>query len=98
MNGEFEVRRLYGEILPMDVQRIVSATHGLTVNLAGRELLCLDTLGSARHHLCLLDRQSGNIFSGDFFGLSYRELDTDGRQFIFPRTTPVQFDPEAMHT
>ena len=31
------------------------------------------------------------------FGLSYRELDVDGRQFAFPTTTPVQFEPAAMH-
>jgi hydroxyacylglutathione hydrolase len=31
------------------------------------------------------------------FGLSYRELDLDGRSFVFPATTPVQFDPEAFH-
>ena len=31
------------------------------------------------------------------FGLSYRELDRDGRQFVFPATTPTQFDPEAFH-
>ncbi|MDE2586251.1 MAG: MBL fold metallo-hydrolase, partial [Betaproteobacteria bacterium] len=34
-------------------------------------------------------------------GLSYRELDQgegeQARQFVFPTTTPVQFDPEAMH-
>jgi hypothetical protein len=31
------------------------------------------------------------------FGLSYREHDVDGRPFIFPTTTPTQFEPEAMH-
>ncbi|WP_300318867.1 MBL fold metallo-hydrolase [Accumulibacter sp.] len=95
--GELEVSRLYGQILPVDEGRIIRATHGLTLDLAGRNLLCVDTPGHARHHLCLLDRKSRSIFTGDVFGLSYRELDTDGRQFIFPTTTPVQFDPEAMH-
>ena len=95
--GAAEVRRLYGEVLPIDAARIVEATHELRVDLAGRELLCLDTPGHARHHICIVDRKSGGIFTGDTFGLSYRELDTDGRQFIFPTTTPVQFDPQAMH-
>lgn len=95
--GAAEVVRLYGKILPIDEERIIRATHGLRVGLAGRELLCLDTPGHARHHVCVRDGRSGNIFTGDIFGLSYRELDTDGRQFIFPTTTPVQFDPEAMH-
>lgn len=95
--GAAEVRRLYGEVLPIDAARIVEATHELCLDLAGRELLCLDTPGHARHHICIVDRKSGGIFTGDTFGLSYRELDTEGRQFIFPTTTPVQFDPQAMH-
>lgn len=95
--GAAEVRRLYGEVLPVDPARVVEATHGHSLDLAGRQLLCLDTPGHARHHLCIVDRKSGNVFTGDTLGLSYRELDTNGRQFIFPTTTPVQFDPVAMH-
>lgn len=95
--GADEVRRLYGEVLPIDADRILEATHGFQVELAGRELLCLDTPGHARHHIGIVDQKSGGIFTGDIFGLSYRELDTDGRQFVFPTTTPIQFDPEAMH-
>lgn len=95
--GQEEVRRLYGEVLPIDARRIIEATHGLEVDLAGRQLCCLDTPGHARHHIALVDKKTGHIFTGDIFGLSYRELDTDGRQFIFPTTTPVQFDPVAMH-
>ncbi len=95
--GAEEVRRLYGEVLPIDAKRIIEATHELSVDLAGRKLLCLDTPGHARHHIGIVDTKTGNIFTGDIFGLSYRELDTDGRQFIFPTTTPIQFDPDAMH-
>lgn len=95
--GASEVRRLYGEILPVDAGRIIEASHETIVRLGSRELLCLDTPGHARHHICIVDRGSNAIFTGDTFGLSYRELDTDGRQFVFPTTTPVQFDPEAMH-
>jgi len=95
--GQEEVRRLYGEVLPIDTHRIIEATHGLIVDLAGRQLCCLDTPGHARHHIALVDNKTGHIFTGDIFGLSYRELDTEGRQFIFPTTTPVQFDPVAMH-
>ena len=29
--------------------------------------------------------------------ITYRELDVQGRQFIFPTTTPSQFEPQAMH-
>ena len=95
--GVAEVERLYGKVLAIDETRIIEATPELKLDLAGRELLCLDTPGHARHHICIVDRKSGHIFTGDTFGLSYRELDTDGRQFIFPTTTPVQFDPVALH-
>jgi glyoxylase-like metal-dependent hydrolase (beta-lactamase superfamily II) len=95
--GPAEMRRLYGEVLPVDAARIVEAADGLEIDLAGRKLLCRDTPGHARHHICIRDDKSGHFFAGDTFGLSYRELDTDGRQFIFPTTTPVQFDPEALH-
>ena len=95
--GADEVRRLYGDVLTIDATRIIEATHELSVDLAGRELLCLDTPGHAKHHICVVDRRSAGVFTGDNFGLSYRELDTDGRQFIFPTTTPIQFDPQAMH-
>ena len=95
--GEDYVRRVYGEILPIPAERIIEAPDGHVVSLAGRELLCLDTPGHARHHICIVDRKTGGIFSGDMFGLSYREHDVDGRPFIFPTTTPTQFEPEAMH-
>ena len=39
-----EVFRLYGEVLPVDSARIIEATHGLTIDLSGRQLLCLDSL------------------------------------------------------
>jgi len=95
--GADYVSRVYGEIVPTPAERIIEAPDGHVISLAGRELLCLDTPGHARHHICIVDRKSGGIFSGDTFGLSYREHDVDGRPFIFPTTTPTQFDPAAMH-
>lgn len=94
--GPEYVARVYGEILPIDKTRIIEAVDGCSLSLAGRELLFLDTPGHARHHICIVDKKTGGIFTGDMFGLSYRELDVDGRQFIFPTTTPTQFEPEAM--
>lgn len=95
--GASEVRRMYGEVLPVAAERIIEAPHGTVLRLGERELLCVDTPGHARHHICIVDRMAEAIFTGDTFGLSYRELDTDDRQFVFPTTTPVQFDPDALH-
>lgn len=95
--GAEYVARVYGEILPIAKERIIEASDGTLMLLAGREFLILDTPGHARHHICIVDKKTGGIFTGDMFGLSYRELDVDGRQFIFPTTTPTQFEPDAMH-
>jgi glyoxylase-like metal-dependent hydrolase (beta-lactamase superfamily II) len=52
--------------------------------------------GPCQHHIAIVDRQSSGIFTGDTFGISYRELDVDGRPLIFPSSTPIQFDPDEM--
>lgn len=94
--GNEYVERVYGEILSIPAERIVEAGDGLSLDLAGRALRCLDTPGHAKHHICIVDEKTSGIFTGDMFGLSYREMDVDGRQFLFPTTTPTQFDAEDM--
>lgn len=94
--GEAEMARSYGRIEPIPAARVQTAEEGLRVQLAGRELICLDTPGHALHHICIHDPVSASIFTGDTFGISYRELDTPNGVFIFPTTTPVQFDPHAL--
>ena len=49
--GPEYVKKVYGEILPISAERIISAKDGLVVSLAGRELLCIDTPGHAKHHI-----------------------------------------------
>lgn len=95
--GTDEMDRLYGDILPVDKARVVEAPDGTVIEFGGRRLCALDTPGHARHHLCFRDEKTGHIFTGDAFGLSYPEFDVAGRQFVFPATTPVQFEPEVMH-
>ena len=95
--GAEEMSRLYGSVLPIEAARIVEASHDMRVDLAGRKLHILDTPGHARHHICIRDELTGHIFTGDTFGLSYPECNVPGRQFVYPATTPVQFDPDEMH-
>lgn len=95
--GKEYVEAVYGDILPIAAERIIDAHEGLTLQLGGRELLMIDTPGHAKHHICIVDKKANAIFSGDMFGLSYREFDVDGRQFILPTTSPTQFDPAEMH-
>lgn len=95
--GEARFRALYGEIVPVAAERVITAPDNFELSLNGRPLLFLDTPGHARHHYCIYDAASRGIFSGDTFGLSYREFDSERGPFVFPTTTPVQFDPEALH-
>jgi len=95
--GEAQTRRVYGEVLPVAAERVVETPDGATLEWQGREFLFLDTPGHARHHVAVRDSVSGHFFAGDTFGLSYRELDVDARQFSFPTTSPSQFDPPALH-
>ena len=88
---------MYGNIEPVAADRVIEATNRSTVALAGRTFTFHDTPGHARHHNCIQDGATGHLFTGDMFGLSYREFDRDGRQFVFPATTPTQFDPVAFH-
>lgn len=96
--GEAEFKRVYGEIYPIDASRIIEASDESRIDFNGRSLLFLDTPGHARHHNCIYDERSKSFFTGDTFGVSYREFDVNGLEFVFPTTTPVQFDPDAAHT
>lgn len=95
--GREETMRLYGEILPIAAERILETPDGAVVSLNGREFRFYDAPGHARHQVAIHDARSGDVFAGDTFGTSFRELDRDGKQFIYPTTTPVQFDPQALH-
>jgi len=94
--GAEEIQRSYGELIAVPEERVVQASDGFVIDLAGRLLLCLDTPGHARHHICVYDERSRSFFTGDTFGLSYREFDTEQGAFIIPTSTPVQFEPDAM--
>jgi glyoxylase-like metal-dependent hydrolase (beta-lactamase superfamily II) len=60
-------------------------------------LTLIDTPGHAKHHHCIWDERTAGWFTGDTFGLSYREFDHEARgAWILPTSTPVQFDPEAL--
>jgi glyoxylase-like metal-dependent hydrolase (beta-lactamase superfamily II) len=95
--GENRFRELYGQIVPIPEARVLLAGEGQRLALGGRELLLIHTPGHALHHYCIVDETARAIFSGDTFGLSYREFDTARGEFIFPTTTPVHFDPQALH-
>lgn len=96
--GEAVMEREYGRLRPIPAERVIEAVDGHVVDLAGRPLRCIDTPGHAKHHNAIHDARANVCFTGDVFGLSYREFDTARGPFILPTTSPVQFDPDALHT
>lgn len=94
--GEQAMAEMYGDILPVDATRVIETQDGFVLDFNGRPLEFIDTPGHAKHHHCIWDAGSKSWFTGDTFGLAYPECTVDGRAFVFPTTSPVQFDPVAM--
>ncbi len=95
--GALETRQMYGDIQAIDVSRCVAPDDEQWFDLNGRQMRALYTEGHALHHYCLNDPASRGVFTGDSFGISYRELDTAAGALIFPTSTPTHFDPDAAH-
>ncbi|MFM1856659.1 MAG: hypothetical protein RLZ83_1968 [Pseudomonadota bacterium] len=95
--GQAEMDRSYGQLVGVEAHRVVASRDGMTVELAGRPLTLIDTPGHAKHHHCIWDERTAGWFTGDTFGLSYREFDHEAQgPWILPTSTPVQFEPEAL--
>ena len=97
--GQAEMDRSYGVLQPVAAARVSTSEDDQVIQVGTRRLRLIDAPGHARHHHAVWDDVSRGWFTGDTFGLSYRELDVDGQAWILPTTTPVQFEPDALrHT
>jgi glyoxylase-like metal-dependent hydrolase (beta-lactamase superfamily II) len=94
--GESRYAQLYGELVPIPAARVHEVADGERVRLGERTLELIHTPGHALHHYAVVDGAHESIFPGDTFGISYRALDTAQGAFIFPTTTPTQFDPAQL--
>ena len=95
--GEALYRRLYGELIPIPAERVVITGDRQRIALGRRSFEFVDAPGHAKHHHCPIDLDHREVYSGDNFGICYREFDTARGPFMLPTTTPVQFDPDALH-
>ncbi len=94
--GKSETERMYGEIIPIDRERIISADDGYVFHIGDKKIITLETPGHAKHHNSYYDESDSVIFSGDTFGVSYSEMQTEKGRWAIPTTSPVQFSPENM--
>jgi len=95
--GEALYRQLYGELVPIPAERVLVVEDRQRLTLGRRTFEFIDAPGHARHHHCPIDLDHRDVYSGDNFGICYRALDTERGPFMLPTTTPVQFDPDALH-
>ncbi len=91
--GQDVMDREYGQLVPVPAERTQATADEQVVHLAGRPLLFIDTPGHARHHHCIWDARSAGWFTGDTFGLSYRETHSAAGAWVMPTSSPVQFEP-----
>ncbi|MBF0622210.1 MAG: MBL fold metallo-hydrolase [Magnetococcales bacterium] len=91
--GDDQFQKNFGSVVAVDPSRVIAVPDGYLLTLGDRQLTILDTPGHARHHICIWDAYSRGLFTGDAFGLSYRAFDGLEGPYIFPATTPIQFDP-----
>jgi glyoxylase-like metal-dependent hydrolase (beta-lactamase superfamily II) len=93
--GAERLQQLYGTLEPIEESRVIVADNDFELDFNGRRLQFIDTPGHARHHYSIWDERSRGFFTGDTFGLSYRNFDGPRGPFLMATTTPVQFEPEA---
>jgi len=93
--GEEAFQRDFGDLLPIPEERSIAATDMQSFELGARKLQFLDTPGHANHHGCIFDHHSGYLFTGDTFGLGYKQFRRNGSALVVATTTPVAFDPDA---
>lgn len=95
--GESHFTEHYGQIRPIPAGRIRVVEDGERLTLGSRTFEFLYTPGHALHHVSLYDRDAREMFTGDTFGISYKEFDTAAGEFLFVTTSPTQFDPAQLH-
>ena len=93
--GEAAVAADYGDIQPIDENRIVAVGEADSMSVGNRKLQFLDTPGHAPHHICIIDQSGDGIFTGDTFGLGYDGIKQHPKG-ILPTTSPAQYDPEQL--
>jgi len=92
--GEDFFIRAFGKLTPAPAERCMALHDGDHLTLGRHRLLFIDTPGHANHHGCFFYEPKSNLYTGDSFGLRYRELDHEGKPWLMATTTPVAFNPE----
>lgn len=88
--GAADMKRLWGDFLPIPAGNVRAIAGGERIDAGGRELVTAYTPGHASHHVCYFDPGSRIAFVGDTAGIRR------GRgAYVLPPTPPPDIDLEA---
>jgi glyoxylase-like metal-dependent hydrolase (beta-lactamase superfamily II) len=62
--GDAAFTEAYGEIEPIEGERVIEIPDGATLDLGSSQLEFIHTRGHARHHMVIYDTSSKSIFTG----------------------------------
>jgi glyoxylase-like metal-dependent hydrolase (beta-lactamase superfamily II) len=79
---------VFGELVPTDAARVRAVGTQAALDLGGgRTMTVRHAPGHAKHHIALLDDQTGDLYVGDAAGIYVPEAD-----IVRPATPPPDFD------
>lgn len=85
--GPKRLRELFGPIHPLPAERVRGVDEGDKIDLGSRSIEVLYTPGHASHHVCLVDSDTGAVFTGDALGVFLPDVG-----ILRPATPPPEFD------
>jgi len=94
--GKSRLWKMYGEIKGIDPGRIQIVRDEEELPLGASKIKILYTKGHANHHISLWDPKTRTAFTGDTFGLAYPALQRGSAPFIYPASTPIDFNVSEM--
>lgn len=92
--GKEKFISLYGDIQPVPSEKVRIMQDEEELKFGDRTLKFIYTRGHANHHFVIHDSKTNGIFTGDSFGIGYLNIQEGNRPFLFPSTTPTDFDAE----
>jgi glyoxylase-like metal-dependent hydrolase (beta-lactamase superfamily II) len=87
--GRHRLLELFGEVEPVQPDRLRAVGDGDTMRFGERSLDVLYTPGHASHHIALVDSLSGAVFTGDALGIHLPDV-----RVLRPATPPPDIDVE----
>ena len=83
-----EVVATYGDVAPVDTQRLRPVYDGETIELGSDQILrIIEAPGHAPHELCIYESRNNGLFTGDTVGMYFAESGV-----LMPVTPPPGFD------